>query len=245
MKVLGFMPIHYGKEYLEASLKSIVDECEKVLIAYTPNPSHGFSSINYCPDSKDDIYNICVSVLGSKLIWSENTYNAENKHREAVMDYASDYDLVLSVDADEVYEPKELRSALEYAYNNKQRYYGLKGYINFWRCFDFACFDGFRPVRIENLRNNNTEQNLECPLTVYHFSTAQSEPVMRYKYSIFGHAPEVRDGWLDNVHYGWRRDNELKNLHCVANDIWNAEPFDKNTLPDILKQHPNFNKEYI
>ena len=184
-------------------------------------------------------------MLGDKLIWDENVYGAENQHRRQIHNYSMGYDLVLSIDADEVFEPTELSNALEYAYNNKERYYGIKGYVNFWRSFNYACYDGFRPIRIENLGANNNEQNLECSLTIYHFSTAQSEPVMRYKYKIFGHASEIKNNWLNEIHYGWNPKNNFSDLHPVSINLWNAVEFDKNTLPEFLKQHPNFNKELI
>lgn len=246
MKVIGFMTIHYGKEYLKESLLSIKDHCEKVVIAYSYKPSHGYSTSEVCPDSEDEIFNICNDTLGDKLIWdSYDNYGAENQHRRQIHNYSSGYDLVLTIDADEVFEAKELQSALEYAYNNPQRYYGIKGYVNFWRSFNWVCYDGFRPIRIENLNNHNQEQNLECPLTIYHFSTAQSEPVMRYKYKIFGHASEIKTNWLDNIHYGWTPENNFGDLHPVSIGLWNAVSFDKNTLPESLKQHPNFSKWII
>jgi hypothetical protein len=65
------------------------------------------------------------------------------------------------------------------------------------------------------------------------------------KWNISGHAHELRPGWIDEVLYKWTPENNFPNLHPVAHGIWNATPYDKNTLPDILKQHPNFNKELI
>ena len=245
MKVLGFLTIHYGLEYLKESLTSIKDHCEKVVVAYTPNPSHGFGTTEVCPDSKSDIKLICEQVLGSKLIWDENSYSAENQHRRKAHDYASGYDLILTIDADEVFEPKEITNALQYALNGTSQYYGIKGYINFWRSFNYACYDGFRPIRIENLHNRNGLQDHECPLTIYHFSTAQSEPVMRYKYKIFGHASEIRTNWLNDIHYAWTPQNQIKDIHPVAFGLWNAVPYAKHNMPEFLKEHVNFNKELI
>lgn len=245
MRVIGLLTIHYGKEYLKECLTSIKDHCEKVVVAYTPNPSHGYGTTEVCPDSKEEIKSICESVLGDKLLWDENTYSQENQHRRQVHSYSMGYDLVLTIDADEVFEPSELSNALEYAFKNPQRYYGIKGYVNFWRSFNWACYDGFRPIRIENLGANNNHQNLECPLSIYHFSTAQSEPVMRYKYKIFGHASEIKANWLDGIHYAWTPENNFGDLHPVSIGLWNAVKFDKETLPEFLKQHPNFNKELI
>lgn len=245
MRVIGFMPIHYGCEYLQESLSSIKDHCQKVVVAYTPNPSHGYGTTDICPDTRDEIFRIASETLGDKLIWDENNYSQENQHRRQIHNYSMGYDLVMSIDADEVFEPKEIQSALEYAYNNPERYYGIKGYINFWRSFNHACYDGFRPIRIENLNNHNTLQNHECPLTIYHFSTAQSEAVMRYKFKVFGHASEIRKGWLDDIYYGWTLENNFGDLHCVAIGLWNPVEFDKRQLPEMLRLHDNFYKELI
>ena len=245
MKVIGFMTIHYGIEYLKESLTSIKEHCEKIVIAYTETPSHGFGTTEVCPDSKLDIKLICEQVLGDKLIWDEVTYGAENYHRNHIHQYSKEFDLVLTIDADEVFEPSTITKALEYAYNNPERYYGIDGYINFWRSFNYACYDGFRPIRIENLKSNNNHQNLNCPLTIYHFSTAQSEPVMRYKYKIFGHASEIKTDWLDNIHYAWTPKNNFGDLHPVSIALWNAVPYAKHNMPEFLKQHVNFNKELI
>jgi hypothetical protein len=161
MKVLGFISIMYGKEYLKESLLSIRDHVDKMVVAYTYNPSHGHRTTLKCPDSVDEIHAICSEVLGSKLIWDEKqSYNHEGEHRAVARKYADGYDLILTIDADEVFDPYGVQEALLYAWNNPQRYYGIKGYVNFWRCFDFACYDGFRPIRIENLRNHNSQQNL-------------------------------------------------------------------------------------
>jgi hypothetical protein len=245
MKVIGLLTIHYGKEYLKECLTSVKNHCEKVVVAYTEKPSHGFGTTETCPDSKSDIKLICEQVLGDKLIFDVVEYGAENQHRNHIRQYSNGYDLVLTIDADEVFEPSELTNALEYAYNNPQRYYGIKGYINFWRSFNYACYDGFRPIRIENLAANNNDQNHECPLTIYHFSTAQSEPVMRYKYKIFGHASEIKPDWLNSIHYAWTPQNQLQDLHPVSYNLWNAVPYAKHNMPEFLKQHPNFNKELI
>lgn len=245
MKVLGFLPIHYGVEYLRECLTSIKDHCDKVVVAYTANGSHGYSTTAVCPDSESDIKKIASEVLGDKLIWNTGFYGAENQHRAVAREYASGYDLILSIDADEVFEPNEIQAALEYAYTHNERYYGIKGYVNFWRSFNWACYDGFRPIRIENLNNANTLQNLECPLTIYHFSTAQSEAIMRYKYNVFGHASEIKPNWLDNIHYAWTPEKNFVDLHPVSINLWNAVQFDKYKLPLFLKSHPNFNKELI
>jgi len=69
VKVLGFMTLFYGKEYLRESLLSIRDHVDKMVIAYTRNPSHGFGTSEAPVDSS--LYSIefsinafCISLKG-------------------------------------------------------------------------------------------------------------------------------------------------------------------------------------
>ena len=246
MKVLGFMSIHYGLEYLKESLLSIKDHVEGMVISYVHKPSHGFKTILDCPDKAEDIRNVCQEVLGNKLIWDEaEFYGAENIHRSVAKKYSQGFDLILTIDADEIFEPTEINNALNYAYTHSERYYGINGYLNFWRSFDYVCLDGFRPIRIENLNNHNSIQNLNCHLTIYHFSTAQSKAVMEYKYSCFGHANEIKADYLEKVFYKWTPENNFGDLHPVSINLWNAVQYDKNKMPDFLKKHSNFDKILI
>lgn len=246
MRVLGFMTIHYGVEYLECSLKSIVNSVDKMVVAYSRNPSHGHSTSVSCPDKESDILNICQKVLGDKLIWvAKDSFDNESQHRAVKYEFAFGFDLVLSIDADEVFKEDEIKPALEFAYNNPERYYGINGYINLWRSFSYACYDGFRPIRIEKVMANNTLQNLNCPLTIWHFSTCQSQPLMNYKYKVFGHASEVRDNWLEDIYYSWTPSNQFDDVHVVSLKLWNPVPYDKNLMPEYLKNHPNFNQNIV
>ena len=240
------MTLFYGKEYLRQSLLSVKNHVDKMVIAYTRNPSHGFNSRLKNPDSENEMRLIAQEVLGDKLIWdSQEGYFNESQHRGRRYAFAPGFDIILTIDADEVFKEEDIKGAIEYAYNNPERYFGIKGYLNFWRSFNHVCTDGFRPIRIENLRSENQLQNHECPLTIYHFSTCQREEIMRYKYSVFGHASEIKKGWLDKIHYGWTPENNFGDLHPVSYNLWNAVEFDKTTLPESLKLHENYNKRLV
>jgi hypothetical protein len=87
-KVLGFMSIHYGLCYLKESLGSIKDHVDKMVIAYSKLPSHGYQGNEVCPDSEEDIYKICSEVLGDKLIWDRaESYPNEATHRDVKYKY--------------------------------------------------------------------------------------------------------------------------------------------------------------
>jgi hypothetical protein len=84
------------------------------------------------------------------------------------------------------------------------------------------------------------------PAIVYHFSTAQRMDIMRYKLEIHGHKDEIRPNWLSGIYEAWQPGMVIdKGLHLVSYDLWNAVPFDKTTMPEILKQHPNYDKDVI
>ena len=120
-------------------------------------------------------------------------------------------------------------------------YIGFGGYVNFWRSFNHACYDGFTPIRFINLKGDNSNGYGVVPCTVYHFSCAQPKYIMDFKYLIHGHKNELRENWLESIYYG----EQMIDVHPTSFGLWNATPFDKNTLPESLKQHPNFSKERI
>ena len=245
MRVIAYCPLHYGKEYLKESIESVIDLCEKIVVLYSPKPSYGFGTNVICPETESELYDIAFSVCGDKLIWVNKVFGNEGEHRSYIYNYTDGYDVLLAFDADEVYKTDELAVAIETVYKGDKQYYGIGGYINFWRSFSFACYDGFTPIRLINLKNELGEGVVPC--TIYHFSCAQSKLIMIYKLLIHGHKDEIRPNWLQDIYLKWTPENQVfdKGLHLVAHDLWNTTPFDKNTLPDSLKAHPNFNVDLI
>jgi len=240
MKVIAYSPIHYGLEYFKESLLSVVDVVDRFVVLYTPVPSYGYGTASACPDNEGELKAIAQSVLGDKLQWITKGYNSEGQHRDEIYKYAHGYDVLLAVDADEVFHTEELKKAIEIVAVGAHRNYGIKGYVNLWRNFDTACYDGFLPIRLINLKNRKKEMS-NVPVTIWHFSTCQSETIMRYKYEIHGHKSEIRGNWLDDVYYG----ETMEDLHPVAIGLWNAVKYDKELMPDYLKEHPNYNKDRV
>lgn len=238
------MPVHYSGDYLRESLLSVEPFVNKMVVAYSAKPSQGHGNETQCPDKEEDVFRTCREVLGDKLIWDRaESYSLEAYHRDVRYRYAEGFDFILNVDSDEVMIGIE--EAIEYASASTAQYFGINGYVNFFRSFSWACYDGYRPVRIENLKFKNGIQDLECKMVILHFSCAQREEVMRYKYKNFGHASEIKNDYLDSVFYAWSPENNIPDIHPVAIALWNAVPFDKTTMPEYLKQHPNYEKEII
>lgn len=251
MRILGFVPIHYGVEYLEASLTALSHVCDQVLVSYTSQPSHGHQAKDMrgnvlpCPETRDEIFDISKTTLKNKLIWEEaKSFPYEAAHRNTVWPHTDNNTIVVACDADEVFDSLQLESNLRKVIDsNKVRRLGIDGYVNFWKSFNHICNDSFRPIRIYDTRFSDGQS--EVKTTIYHFGTCQSDRIMNYKYLCHGHKAEIRPNWLQEVYQKWTPDNQIKNLHPVAHNLWNAETYDKSKLPDILKSHPNYNKSVV
>ena len=244
IRVISYMPLHYGMEYLKESLLSIIDIVDKIVVVYSEIPSYGHGTDIKCPEGEMELFDIAMAICKDKLIWRKERFSNEGEHRSFIYNFTEGYDVVLAIDADEVYNTSELKKAIQLAYDGDKRYYGIAGYLNFWRSFNYVLTDGFTPIRITNLKNESGEGVVPC--TIYHFSCAQSEKIMFYKYEIHGHKNEIRENWLHGIYFSWTPENNIKYLHPTSMDIWGeAIPFDKNKLPKSLKKHPNFNKTII
>lgn len=247
-KILGYVPLMYGAEYLEASLTSMLPWVDKLIIVYVDRGSQGHHTNIPCPETKEQLQDIVRKIDSPKIEWHNcGTFQNENAHRNYILQFSEGYDLIFTLDADEVCEAQDMPAAIEHALNSTKRHISINGFINFWRSFDYVCLDGFRPFRFVNLRNPSgaTDESDLCKLRIYHFSTCQSIDTIRFKWNVSGHANELRPGWIDSVYLGWQPsmvDEPRQNLHPVAHDIWNAVRFDKSTLPEVLKNHPNYNR---
>ncbi len=248
IKCIGYTPLHYGKFFLRESLLSVVEVVDKFVVLYSPKPSYGFGTDAVCPDTEYELKKIATEVLGDKLIWHNQNFGNEGEHRSFIYNFTDGFDICIAIDADEIFKTDELKEAINVVYNGDKWHYGVQGgYKNFWKSFNFYCADSYAPVRLTNLHNiNNNNGEGTVNFTVYHFSCAQPNEVIFYKYKIHGHANELRINWLQEVYFAWTPQNNFENLHPVANGIWNAVPFlDKEKMPSYLKEHPFFNLEII
>ncbi len=230
MKTAAYYPVHYGVEYLEASIKSIRDRVDEILILYTDVPSYGQSTSLQNPDSKDELIAIVEDHAHSfKWVDIQRTY-LENSHREQYRQYLADYDLVLAVDTDEVWDNLDL--AIKDAYDTKARNVGVGGdrWLHFWRSFNEVNIDGFYPIRFHNKRYSR-EQEIIHSGTVYHFGYAQSEALTRYKISCHGHK-SIPGSWSHDKWITYER-GLTSYLHPDAQEVWiETIDLDKASLPE-------------
>jgi hypothetical protein len=260
MKVLGYIMLHYGKEYLAYALNPLCEVCDKVIILYSLVPTHNNGSGQLNPDTRDELKAIANKF--EKVEWIDITANNESDHRGKIFYYTSGYDVLVNADYDEVWEVEDLKRAVKEVYNSPYRAHGIDGYVTFWRSFRYEVTtnkqlnekgeyeynkpaDEFLPVRLWHLREKNTDKQPTIKAKIYHFGYAIKRRTMMYKKTIHGHKDDWSSGW-DNKWHSWHPSITEGSFHPCSRTVWlKIEPFNRNELPLELHKHVYFNKEII
>lgn len=255
MNVIAYCALHYGTDYLEWAIRSVIDHVDEFWCLYTPIGSHGHRTDRVCPDSRDDLYAAAQRGAGDKLRWVEDTWPYEGAQRESIHQYAPDADAILVVDADEIW-PEALASAA-HSITVSERAVRLP-IIHYWRSFNRAVLhDPAFPVRIIFPKNAGGEYTYRPRVVgadndIYnarhavlnHMGYAQRSAIVEFKQHTHGHKAE----WRRDV--DWFNDKFLANAqhdtHPVGSEYWNPEhvnPLDY--MPEFMKDHPYFGMEVI
>lgn len=245
IKTLAYIPLHYGAEYLDATIRSINDHVDEILILYTSTPSYGQNGRLRNPDTEAQLKKI-ANEASNKIKWVNiPPTTQENNHRKMVFRYAKGFDLIMAVDADEVWHPDYVRPAIEAAYESKSLNVNIGGdrWYHFWRSFNEVNQDGFYPTRF-HVVNGNPDPVIIHEGLIYHMGYAQSEAITRYKISVHGHK-DIPGSWLHDKWIKYKK-GVTKYLHPDSQDVWiETKDFDKTTLPQILKDHPYYDLDRI
>ncbi len=76
----------------------------------------------------------------------------------------------------------------------------------------------------------------------FHMGYARSIKDIEYKINIHGHKNEWRAEWME-MYRNWKYG--MNDVHPTCEGIWNPEPFDKTTLPELMRDHPYYDLEAI
>lgn len=250
-KVIAYTALHYGKDYLASAIRSVIDAVDEHHIIYTPIGSHGHRSERACPESREELYEIARQASGSKFHWHEGTWAWEGQQRDAIMQYAPDADVILVVDADEVWSEGLAAFAIrEGAVHYPTIRHWRIPMVHYWRSFErCVVHDPAFPTRMIVPNAPDTERefyvakpfrNASTPILrmpIHHFGYAQRPEIVEYKQHVHGHKGE------------WRRDvdwfrarfmvNAQHDCHPVGSEYWNPEPVDPFALglPDWMRGH--------
>ena len=233
MRTLAYMPLHYGKDYLEYALHSIHDHVDEVLILYTARPSYGHVGKIPNPDSKEELFAICKKF--HKVTWQEViNVTRENEHRQRAITYGQNnkYDVLIAVDSDEIWKPGSVREVISEVKDSKFRFHGIAGsqWLHFWRNHKEVNTDGFYPMRAVNLNVKEASQTIIKKGFIYHMGYAISEELMRYKLSCHGHKSEIADNWFRDKWLNYER-GVTTHLHPASQDVWIETKDFKGELP--------------
>lgn len=238
MNVIGYMALHYGSDYIYHSIKSVIDHVDQFYVLYSPVGSHGAHTDLPCPDNRQQLYELAVLAAGDKLRWVDNTWPDEGKQRESIHAYAPDADVILVVDADEIWRPisTPLRYWLEVSARLNHRAFRLH-MIHYWRSFYRAVLhDPAFPERVLFPRNSG-EVATSADVLINHMGYAQHPDVTYYKQFIHGHRGEWR--WNEDWFHTIFMTNRQTDCHPVGSEYWNPEPVNPwDYMPALMKDHP-------
>lgn len=249
MKTIAFTALHYGSEYLAWAIRSVIDHVDEYWVLYASKGSHGHHTDARCPDSRALLLSIASEAAGPKLRWVDGEWAHEGYQRDAIHQHAPDADVILVLDADEIWPEALVGAVLQYArsiqYDWPRRMFRLP-MIHYWRSFYRAVInDKSYPVRVIFPRIPAGETAAFTHVTpISHFGYAQRPVTVGYKQYVHGHKNEWRTD-LD-----WFRDRYLANAqadcHPVTVDYWTPEPVEPlDYMPSWMAEHPYFGQEVI
>ena len=245
MKAIAYYPLHYGREWLYWSLRAVLQAVDEVIILYTKTPSFGKLTSVECPDSQQQLHNIADQFDDVSFYTYVSQHGDEGKHRTVAenMCKRAGADVIVAVDADEIWDPVNLRNTIEFAVDYGASTYRVP-FRHFWRSAHWLCDDGALPLRITNVNGNGGDLHM-TPMFGYvnHFGYAVSLAIMRYKWLIHGHLDELREGWLDNTFRKFGPNQQ--DVHPTNVNYWNARQFDITELQHLIGDHPYFHEGVI
>jgi hypothetical protein len=249
MKVLAYIPLHYGKDYLGKAIESVYPVVDEILILYTPTPSHGNGTSLPCPDTKEMLLKeVAASDVDDKIIWWNGTYAREGIHRDTAFSYAkqNNFDIVVALDSDEIWNTKYLKELIVEVFERKASKC-LIWMRHLWRSFNWICDDPMRQERIYFI--GNAKEHLiyaDKPMNqVWHFGYARELNQVEYKISIHGHSNEwlmSKDRWFNEKYKPFP---PVQDVHPTCKNTWLPKEFNRYELPEIMHTHPYFKLEEI
>jgi hypothetical protein len=243
-KVVSYTALHYGSDYLGYAIRSVIDHVDQHWILYSDVGSHGHRTDAVNPDTREQLMDIAIEAAGEKLGWIDGKWDYEGAQRETIHQIAPDADVILVVDADEVWSAN-LSFLRDMALGSGFRTWRVP-IIHYWRSF-YRCVlhDPAFPVRIICPKaDTDKEETIHYLRPINHFGYAQRPAIVEYKQHTHGHKGEWRTDvdWFNDVFMT----NRQTDTHPVGSEYWNPEPVDPwQYLPDYMRQHPYANMEVI
>lgn len=240
MKTIAYTALHYGRDYLAAAIRSVIDRVDEYYVLYSPVGSHGTRTSAPCPESRDELHAIASDAAGDKLTWIDGTWPHEGAQRDSIRMVAPDANRILVLDADEIWhDPAATLAAADATHAGRVRV----SMVHFWRSFRRAVIhDPAYPERV--LYPQRAGYATVRAGGIAHMGYAQRLEIVRYKMRIHGHRAELRTDvdWFRDVYAA----NRQRDCHPVGSEYWNPEPVNPlGYMPAWMMEHPYANEEVI
>lgn len=250
---IAYYALHYGKEYLAHSVRSVQGAVDEIHMLYTARPSFGVSTDAKNPDSLEELKREAHRFAEKPIIWHQADWDSEGQHRDTILAVARvrKASVIATVDADELWDTETLSRCLDYVEQTPKPGVGRyrASFLHFWRSLDYVCRDPCMPERVIDVRSfPGTIDYLPAEIQtkpVYHFGYAQSDALMQYKWKIHGHQADLRPAWVDRF-LTWQP-GEM-DVHPTNLNFWNPERIDdasREVVQRLLGDHPYFGRERI
>lgn len=245
MSVAACYVVHYGREWLAWSMRSIQSVVDSIFVFYSVTPSHGHTSGLRCPEPRAPLWDIGKR-FGANFI-DCGPFGWEGAHRDYAVNYITDrgFDQILVVDADELWTPSVAEALLKESAESNARYTRV-GMRHFWRSLKWVCDDGAMPLRVINTMRQDSEHYFAYDKgRCFHMGYAQSLDIVRYKISVHGHKGEFRPNWFEEKFVGWHPG--ILDVHPTnERNFWDPKPYvDDGQLELLCWDHPYWDMELI
>jgi len=246
MKTIAYTALHYGSEYLAWAIRSIIDQVDEYWVLYATQGSHGHHSDMPCPDTRHRLMWLASQAAGPKLRWIDGEWPHEGAQRGAIHQVAPDADVILVLDADEIWSDglaeKIMKHSASIVYTYPKRNIRLP-MIHYWRSFHRAVLnDPSYPVRLVYPRILDGEETWTGWGRINHMGYAQRPTTVGYKQYVHGHKNEWRQDWFADRFLA----NAQIDCHPVTVNYWNPEPVAPlDYMPPWMADHPYFDLEVI
>lgn len=244
--VTAVICLHFGKDYLPWAMRSVESIVDEYIVCYSPVANHGvYNPALSCPETQEMLREIAFSVAPwPRTRWFDYAqWYGEGAQFKTGFE-ASASDVVMKLDADEIWAPGLLEEAIRHGIDQQSREIRVP-LVHYWRSFRKGfTHDPAAPGRIylrEFESGETTYTPPEARGRIQHFGYALPVDLMRYKWQTHGHAPEFRwdVNWFDDIYAA----NRQTDCHPVGSEYWMA--VEDIATPDFLMDHPYAQLEVI
>jgi hypothetical protein len=240
--------VYDDDRWLPFSLESVYDESDVILVLIANQPWNGpprsTESTLKCLEAFPDPQKKISLIRGN---W-KSELRQRNEGLHLLQKRGIDYCLV--VDADEVYDPLQLRRMMITAPCLPEIDCWHIQIVTYWKSIRYRVDppEPFPPVVlvrvgrarfVENRMARGEQHALIAPhvAVMHHLSYARSDEEIWTKIHSFSHAAEVKPDWYERVWKGWDDDHNMQNLNPAFPECYQrAVEQSPDALPPVLRK---------